>query len=61
MYRLLLGRFLAPPRIKFKNFTFHNPGVLLTNDISKVVGYETDMDNLVIRVQHFRNASRKAE
>jgi len=58
-YRLLLGQYLAPPRVKFKNFS-HNtrrPPLLRINGVRpEVETYETDTDNFVARIQHFRDA-----
>jgi hypothetical protein len=58
-YRLLLGQYLAPPRVKFRNFS-HNtrrPPLLRINGVRpEVETYETDTDNFVARIQHFRDA-----
>ena len=59
LYRLLLGQYLTPPRVKFQNFTYNKYRVLTINGMPKVERYETDMDNLIVRVQHFRNIAKK--
>jgi hypothetical protein len=75
-YREVLGRHLPPPRVRFENFIFNaaRPVSLRLQEISKVFSnegvdnnttpkdrtYESTLNDLEVRIKHFRQAEEDA-